>query len=57
MAEIATVRELWEAGKTAGQIAVRLEGRSRNSVIGCANRNGMSSRPSPITQSAKAGEE
>ncbi len=46
---IATLKELWEKGLSASQIAAELaEGVTRNAVIGKAHRMGLSSRPSPV---------
>ena len=45
---IETLRSMWEAGKTASQIAEQLGGVSRNAVIGKAHRLGLQSRPSPV---------
>lgn len=39
---------MWEAGKTASEIADSLGGISRNAVIGKAHRLGLKSRPSPV---------
>lgn len=51
---IAQLKECWESGMTASQIAEKLgEGVSRNAVIGKAHRLGLKSRPSPV----KGGEE
>ena len=48
-ARIETLRNSWEAGLTASQIAETLgEGVSRNAVIGKAHRLGLKSRPSPV---------
>lgn len=46
---IATLRQLWGAGKTAAEIAEQLGGGvTRNAVIGKAHRLGLSGRASPI---------
>ncbi len=45
---IETLRQLWEKGLTASQIAEQLGGVSRNAVIGKAHRLGLKSRPSPV---------
>lgn len=45
---IDTLKGMWEAGKTASQIAEELGGVSRNAVIGKAHRLGLQSRPSPV---------
>ncbi len=51
---IALLKDSWESGMTASQIAEKLgEGVSRNAVIGKAHRLGLKSRPSPV----KGGEE
>ncbi len=42
------LKELWEKGLTASQIAEDLGGVSRNAVIGKAHRLGLQSRPSPV---------
>ncbi|HEX8486002.1 GcrA family cell cycle regulator [Sphingomonas sp.] len=55
---IDTLKGMWEAGKTASQIAEELGGVSRNAVIGKAHRLGLQSRPSPVkpNEPAKAAE-
>lgn len=45
---IALLKELWEKGLSASQIAIELGGVTRNAVIGKAHRMGLSSRPSPV---------
>ncbi len=45
---IATLRELWEQGHSASQIAGRLGNVTRNAVIGKVHRLGLSGRPSPV---------
>lgn len=45
---IETLRQMWEGGQTASQIAEALGGVSRNAVIGKAHRLGLQSRPSPV---------
>ncbi|WP_374945049.1 GcrA family cell cycle regulator [Sphingomonas sp.] len=45
---IDTLKGMWEAGKTASQIAEELGGVSRNAVIGKAHRLGLQARPSPV---------
>jgi GcrA cell cycle regulator len=45
---IETLKQMWEAGQTASQIAEALGGVSRNAVIGKAHRLGLQSRPSPV---------
>jgi GcrA cell cycle regulator len=42
------LKQMWEAGMTASQIAEGLGGVSRNAVIGKAHRLGLQSRPSPV---------
>jgi GcrA cell cycle regulator len=46
------LKQMWQAGMTASQIADALTGVSRNAVIGKAHRLGLQARPSPV----KAGE-
>lgn len=45
---IDSLRNMWEKGLTASQIAEELGGVSRNAVIGKAHRLGLKSRPSPV---------
>ena len=45
------LKELWNRGLSASQIAKELGGTTRNAVIGKAHRLGLSSRPSPIKRS------
>ena len=45
---IEQLRNMWEKGLTASQIADELGGVSRNAVIGKAHRLGLKSRPSPV---------
>jgi GcrA cell cycle regulator len=45
---IEQLKQMWQAGKTASQIADELGGVSRNAVIGKAHRLGLQSRPSPV---------
>ncbi len=45
---IERLRNLWEEGLTASQIAEDMGGVSRNAVIGKAHRLGLKSRPSPV---------
>lgn len=45
---IEQLKNLWEKGLTASQIADELGGVSRNAVIGKAHRLGLKSRPSPV---------
>ena len=55
---IEQLRQMWERGMTASQIAEELGGVSRNAVIGKAHRLGLQSRPSPVkaaADSSKAG--
>jgi len=47
------LKDLWEKGLTASQIAEELGGVSRNAVIGKAHRLGLKSRPSPVKSGAK----
>ena len=42
------LKQMWQAGNTASQIAETLGGVSRNAVIGKAHRLGLQSRPSPV---------
>jgi len=42
------LKQMWQAGHTASQIAETLGGVSRNAVIGKAHRLGLQSRPSPV---------
>jgi GcrA cell cycle regulator len=42
------LRQMWERGMTASQIAEDLGGVSRNAVIGKAHRLGLQARPSPV---------
>lgn len=52
---IAILKELWDKGLSASQIATELGGVTRNAVIGKAHRMGLSSRPSPVKgESTKA---
>jgi GcrA cell cycle regulator len=51
---IDNLKQMWERGMTASQIAEELGGVSRNAVIGKAHRLGLQSRPSPV-KSADAG--
>ena len=52
---VATLKELWEKGLSASQIATELGGVTRNAVIGKAHRMGLASRPSPVKgEAAKA---
>lgn len=48
------LRNMWEKGLTASQIADELGGVSRNAVIGKAHRLGLKSRPSPVKATEKA---
>jgi GcrA cell cycle regulator len=45
---IEQLRQMWQNGHTASQIAENLGGVSRNAVIGKAHRLGLQSRPSPV---------
>src|SRR3546814_17530607 len=47
------LRNSWEKGLTASQIADELGGVSRNAVIGKAHRLGLNSRPSPVKATDK----
>lgn len=51
---IAKLKEMWEGGATASQIADELGGVSRNAVIGKAHRLGLKARPSPVKEKDKA---
>ncbi len=51
---IEQLRNMWEKGLTASQIADELGGVSRNAVIGKAHRLGLKSRPSPVKATDKA---
>lgn len=51
---IESLRQLWEDGLTASQIADQLGGVSRNAVIGKAHRLGLKSRPSPVKTAEEA---
>ena len=42
------LKQMWERGMTASQIADELGGVSRNAVIGKAHRLGLQARPSPV---------
>ncbi|MBN8845344.1 MAG: GcrA cell cycle regulator [Sphingomonadales bacterium] len=50
---IEQLRNMWEKGLTASQIADELGGVSRNAVIGKAHRLGLKSRPSPVKATEK----
>ena len=45
---VATLTKLWNAGRSAGEIASHLGEVSRNAVNGKVHRLGLSGRPSPI---------
>ena len=47
---IEQLRQMWQQGMTASQIAETLGGVSRNAVIGKAHRLGLQARPSPVSQ-------
>lgn len=47
------LKQLWDKGLTASQIAEQLGGVSRNAVIGKAHRLGLKSRPSPVKSGTK----
>jgi GcrA cell cycle regulator len=51
---IEQLRNMWEKGLTASQIAEELGGVSRNAVIGKAHRLDLKSRPSPVKAAEKA---
>jgi GcrA cell cycle regulator len=48
------LKQMWQQGMTASQIAENLGGVSRNAVIGKAHRLGLQSRPSPVKASEAA---
>ncbi|HEC01684.1 MAG: global cell cycle regulator GcrA-like protein [Alphaproteobacteria bacterium] len=51
---VAKLRELWDKGLSASQIAAVLaEGVTRNAVIGKAHRMNLASRPSPVKSDPK----
>jgi hypothetical protein len=43
-----TVAHLWAEGWTAGRIAAKFPGRSRNAIIGVVHRMKLAKRPTPI---------
>jgi GcrA cell cycle regulator len=47
------LKQMWQNGMTASQIAEALGGVSRNAVIGKAHRLGLQSRPSPVSKSER----
>jgi GcrA cell cycle regulator len=49
------LRQMWERGMTASQIAEELGGVSRNAVIGKAHRLGLQARPSPVKATDSSG--
>jgi GcrA cell cycle regulator len=51
---IEQLKQMWQQGMTASQIADTLGGVSRNAVIGKAHRLGLQSRPSPVKASEAA---
>ena len=53
---IEQLRQMWQAGMTASQIAESLGGVSRNAVIGKAHRLGLQARPSPVRAGETANE-
>lgn len=57
-AELALVTQLWGEGYSASQIAHRLEGRTRNAVIGCVSRLDLPERKckrrTPVKRSGAA---
>jgi GcrA cell cycle regulator len=48
------LKQMWERGMTASQIAEELGGVSRNAVIGKAHRLGLQARPSPVKAAESA---
>lgn len=44
------LRRLWGDGKSAGQIAALIPGKTRNAIIGRAHRLGLAGRPSPFEE-------
>lgn len=48
------LKQMWERGMTASQIAEELGGVSRNAVIGKAHRLGLQARPSPVKSTEPA---
>ena len=54
---IEALRTMWEAGRTASQIAEELGGVSRNAVIGKAHRLNLQARPSPVRPNEASGAE
>ncbi len=48
------LKQMWQKGLTASQIAEELGGVSRNAVIGKAHRLGLQSRPSPVKAADRA---
>ena len=54
---IEALRTMWEAGRTASQIAEELGGVSRNAVIGKAHRLNLQARPSPVRPNEASGGE
>ncbi len=53
--EDVTLRQLWGEGHTARQIAEQIPARSRNAIMGRAQRLGLDRRPSPIVGGKKKG--
>lgn len=53
-ARVAILKQLWEQGRSASQIAQEMGDVSRNAVIGKAHRLGLKSRPSPIRREVVA---
>lgn len=51
---VATLKKLWEDGRSASQIAEAMGDVSRNAVIGKAHRLGLRGRPSPIRRQQAA---
>lgn len=44
------LRQHWREGLTAGEIAEKMEGRTRNAILGRANRLGLARRGNPVTK-------
>lgn len=47
-AEVIQLRQLWDAGKSAREIAALMPGKTRNAIIGRVHRDRLAGRPSPI---------
>lgn len=54
LAEEETLKAMWEIGKSAAEIAVKIPGRSRNAVIGRVHRLGLAGRADPTAPSRPA---